>query len=66
MGYAGLTNSPAIDFEPDWSPDGARIAFATDRDGNEGQEIYVMNADGTGDIALPAVGSADVDPSWRP
>ena len=30
---------------PVWSPDGRRIAFQTDRDGNP--EIYVMQADGT-------------------
>jgi hypothetical protein len=34
----------------DWSPDGARIAFDTDRDGN--QRIYVMNADGSGQVNL--------------
>ena len=31
---------------PTWSPDGARIAFCSGRDGNN--EIYVMNADGSG------------------
>jgi len=40
-----LTNSPAVDQHPTWSPDGTQIAFETDRDGN--MEIYVMNADGS-------------------
>ena len=31
--------------EPGWSPDGQKIAFMTERDGNA--EIYVMNADGS-------------------
>ena len=35
-----LTNDPARDFSPSWSPDGRHIAFVSDRDGNE--EIYVM------------------------
>ena len=35
-----LTNNPADDRSPSWSPDGKRIAFTSDRDGN--REIYVM------------------------
>jgi len=34
--------------KPVWSPDGTRIAFKSDRDRNgSGNEIYVVNADGT-------------------
>jgi TolB protein len=40
-----LTNTPGRDRYGMWSPDGTRIAFNTERDGN--QEIYVMNADGS-------------------
>jgi TolB protein len=32
--------------KPSWSPDGRRIAFVSERDGQA--EIYVMNADGSG------------------
>lgn len=39
-----LTASPGIDRSPSWSPDGTRIAFASDRSGPA--EIFVMNADG--------------------
>ena len=31
--------------QPDWSPDGQKIAFMSERDGNG--EIYTMNADGS-------------------
>ena len=33
-----------------WSPDGTRIAFTSDRDGDD--EVFVMNADGTNIIQL--------------
>ena len=36
-----LTRSPGLDVRPAWSPDGSRIAFTSNRDGN--YEIYVMN-----------------------
>ncbi len=36
--------------EPGWSPDGQKIAFMSERDGNG--EIYVMNADGSGERNL--------------
>ena len=43
-GLVNLTNNPADDFRPVWSPDGEKIIFASNRDGNK--EIYMMNADG--------------------
>ena len=40
-----LTTGPAYDAEGSYSPDGERIVFTSNRDGD--LEIYVMNADGT-------------------
>ncbi len=40
-----LTDSPAWDLIPRWSPDGSKIGFLSHRDGND--EIYVMDADGS-------------------
>jgi Tol biopolymer transport system component len=46
------------------SPDGTKIAFTSDRDGN--YEIYVMNADGTGATRLTTNAAMDVGPTWSP
>ena len=50
MATMRLTHDWANDEVPVWSPDGTKIAFISDRDGNE--EIYVMNTDGTGQTRL--------------
>jgi Tol biopolymer transport system component len=49
---------------PSWSPDGRKIAFTSDRDGND--EIYVMNPDGSGQKRLTRSPGADVKPKWSP
>ncbi|HEX2724067.1 MAG TPA: hypothetical protein VHM24_14210, partial [Gemmatimonadaceae bacterium] len=59
-----LTASPGADLDPAWSPDGNRIAFASERDGD--REIYVMNADGTGRVRLTNHGGEDSRPAWSP
>ena len=41
-----LTNNPGDDRHPSWSPDGERIAFASDRNRILTFDIYVMDADG--------------------
>jgi len=59
-----LTGGETNDFAPAWSPDGRRIAFISDRHGND--QLYVMRADGTGIVRLTS-GQADKDtPAWRP
>jgi dipeptidyl aminopeptidase/acylaminoacyl peptidase len=60
-----LTFDTAADEYPAWSPDGLKIAFRSYRDGN--YEIYVMNADGTGQPTRLTFGTAyDEFPSWSP
>jgi TolB protein len=53
-----------VDGEPAWSQDGARIVFSTNRDGVLNFEIYVMNADGSGQTRLTTNTAADVSPDW--
>jgi CBS domain-containing protein len=50
--------------DPDWSPDGTKIAFTSYRDGND--EIYVMNADGSGQTRLTNNTTEDKYPAWSP
>ena len=59
-----LTNHPARDFSGSWSPDGARIVFATAR--GEHIEIYTMNADGSEQNVLIATENDNLDPAWSP
>ena len=63
-----LTNNPADDREPSWSPDGKRIAFSSDRNDMGGnRQIYVMDADGENRLNLTNNrGHTDGSPSWSP
>ena len=60
-----LTTIRARNIEPAWSPDGARIAFMSDRDGGE-FELYVMRADGREQYRLTRNSFADELPAWSP
>ncbi len=59
-----LTVNPAFDYAPVLSPDGRRIAFVSDRDGNDG--IYLMAADGTHVTRLTRNAGRNVDPVFSP
>lgn len=59
-----LTDSGADDAWPAWSPDGERLAFVSERDGNK--EIYVMNVDGSGQTNLTNHPADDWTPTWSP
>jgi VCBS repeat-containing protein len=62
--FTNLTNNGATDTRADWSPDGSKIAFDTNRDGNN--EIYVMNADGTGLVRMTNNSADDSQAAWSP
>jgi TolB protein len=71
-GQTRLTSSPASDAYPAFSADGERIVFQSDRDGENDQngllapEIYVMDADGTGETRLTHDAGGAYDPSFSP
>jgi Tol biopolymer transport system component len=49
---------------PDWSPDGAKLTFYA---GISGHDVFVMNADGTGQTDVSgALGASEFCPVWSP
>ncbi len=65
-----LTNTPGIEDQPAWSPDGSRIVFhATNKAGTR-NDLWVVNADGTGLRNVTQGISAEMtdkrEPSWSP
>jgi tricorn protease-like protein len=54
----------SYDSAPNWSPDGDRIAFESDLDGD--MEVYVMDADGSNVEKLTDNRIHDEGPSWSP
>ena len=59
-----LTPDTSSASDPAFSPDGSRIAFVSQRDGNA--EIYIMNADGTGSTRVTNDPQPDGRPSFTP
>jgi Tol biopolymer transport system component len=59
-----LTENPASDVHPTWSPDGRSIAFASNRSGNF--EIYVVDVDGSNLRNLTQHPADDTTPAWSP
>ena len=58
-----LTRMAQVNYSlPSWSPDGRKIVFVSERDGNF--EVYVMNADGSGQQSLTRHPGHDSAPSW--
>jgi Tol biopolymer transport system component len=61
-GLVRITDDPADDTHPTWSPDGLRIAFVSTRDGNK--EIYVVGAEGGAATRLTTNAAEDFSPAW--
>ena len=58
-----LTDSTYSEIDPDWSPDGSKIAYSSEQTGL--WEIYVMDADGIAPLQLTGLGNCYA-PQWSP
>lgn len=65
-GSINLSNDAAADdVQPSWSPNGLKVAFASNRSGN--YDIFVVNVDGTGLVNLtPSSAGNYGQPLWSP
>jgi Tol biopolymer transport system component len=54
--------SQGSNLDPDWSPDGTRIVFTSDRDGR--REIYLMDSVGGNVVRLTNVAGSNYRPAW--
>ena len=65
-----ITNEPEGACQPDWSPDGARLVYVSPcrakSDTYSGSSLYIINADGSGKLALPTSLGGNFEPAWSP
>ena len=61
----GRTLGDGKEEQPAWSPDGTRIVYVSDRNGGD-NDIWVMNADGTGHRNLHDNNNPEWKPAWSP
>jgi len=59
-----ITSDTASDIQPEFSPDGRRLVFASDRKGNF--DIWMIGIDGQGATQLTDTPAQEVHPTWAP
>jgi Tol biopolymer transport system component len=55
---------PGSGYDPAWSPDGSRIAFVSQRDGDP--NLYLARTDGRAIVQLTKDAAPKFRPAWRP
>ena len=59
-----LTDGPGYDYQPDWSPDGRRVVFASYR--NDAIELWLLDLETGQSSPLAADGAVNIEPRWSP
>ena len=59
-----LTSDPASEIQPEFSPLGDKVAYASNRSGS--WDIWVIGVDGTNPTRLTSGTTNDIHPSWSP
>ncbi len=65
-GLTRLTHNSFNDEAPAWSPDGKKIVFDSNPSGGFNYDVYVMNADGSGQVQQTTSPAVDGVPDWQP
>ena len=61
-----ITDTPADDSHPDWSPDGRRVVFVRQEPGRRSSSLYVVRRDGGGVRRLTRGDQVATMPAWSP
>jgi Tol biopolymer transport system component len=61
-----LTSDPANDTDPEYSPDGSKIVFCSNRLNFAAKDLWIMNADGSGQHPLLTDPGDEKEPTWSP
>ena len=61
-----LTDGSVNDWGPAWSPDGRQIAYVSKLGRNQGEELYVINSDGSSPRRLTTTDERETEPAWSP
>jgi WD40 repeat protein len=59
-----VTDNTALNYNAKFSPDGSRMVFVSERDGNP--EVYIMNSDGSSPTRLTNNNTVDAAPEFSP
>ncbi|HEV7798847.1 MAG TPA: hypothetical protein VGO73_11855 [Pyrinomonadaceae bacterium] len=65
QGHTHNPDGPSYDFDQAWSPDGSKLAFTSNREGDS-FEIFTMNADGSNVQRLTNNSIDEGQPAWSP